>query len=388
MEILQKIKPLNLKDFLGNRVVVNNILKLLQEPLHDKKIILITSSDGGGKTLLIDLLFKEVDYNILLIKKECLKLLEVILTFINNKNILSYLNNKPKCVIIENIDILIESDKNIIKLLEDLYPHLEKKNILLIITCRLNEDRKVLDMKNKIEPFKLSYPPIKDVFSYLMKFELIDDDKLLHLVTKYKGSIRDIIMNLHTNDLEVEENNRFKDLNSFEIISKIYKNNHSINELLNIKDDISIISYLLYENIPDELNNNFNMKNNIVQNYQKINSLYNTACYIEKYMYSHMDWFLFDFINIIKLYGVTLILKELSLKKTIKNEPYRFSQIISKISHKNIMNMKMKKSEKNNNIDSMEIFLLVDKIPTELKIKKKFKEEINIINTYQKYFSQ
>jgi shikimate kinase len=406
MELLEKIKPTILKNIVGNKIQINFFLEVLKDENFSHKIILLVGPNGCGKTLISNLAFQELNFKVFDIQNEkhnLRELLNIITSFCNNRTIESFLNkNYRQCILLDNIDVLLATDRNIISLLENIYSCLEKNKIFLVITCKNNEEKKILELKNKIELIKINHPTIKDVFGYLSnKLDLleIDDDTLLKLVNKYNGSIRDIILNIGSNDQYIEIKNSFKDLTQFEIIKKISSQTHSLDELMTLlKDDINMVSYLLYENIPNELYTNYDFKNsktNIIKIYEKINQLYLYSSLFENYMYHNSQWTFYDLIQILKLHGTNIILNELHKKKTKKNIKYRYSQLISKLSHKNIMNKKIKGIYKNNNdISIYEMFVLSDKISVDnnintngLKRNKKYDlDECNFINTYQRYF--
>lgn len=414
MEFLEKNKPKRLKDFIGNRIQINYFLEVLKKQDDEsfkKKIILIIGPDGCGKTVLCNLIFNELNYNVLELRKDYTnkELMNLMTSFICNKSITSYFNkNRKKVIFIDNVDILLNTDRGIISLIEDMYKLLVQHNVILVITCKSNEEKKLIELKTKVEPIKINYPSIKESFAYLTimienykKNESIPYDHILNLVNKYKGSIRDVILNLFNNDTEYTDTMSFKDMNQFEIISKLYKNFHNLNELNSlINDDMNTISFLLYENFPEEISNIYDLrssKKGLLELYENMNDVYTSASILEEFIYRTMDWSLYDMIQMIKLFSINLIIHSLRKKVNIKTENYRYSQIMSKISHKNIMNKKVKNICVNNyDIDIMELITITDKIVKDKTIilssgrKKKEKmydtDECNFASTYLKYF--
>lgn len=407
MELLKQIEPLKTKDIVGNKLQIKQFIDILKNENYNSKIILLVGPDGCGKTTICNLIFNELQFNVLDVNKNTCNIKEIIpliSSFLSNNTITSFFNKKKKCVFIDNIDILFVTDRSVMSLLEEIYPLFQKYNIFLIITCKLHEERKITVLKDKVETIKISHPNIKDAYIFLSNTTddlnlNIDCTHLLETVTKYKGSIRDTILNLYTDDYEIVTNNAFKDMTQFEIIKKIYRKTNSNDDIYRLlQNDTNMISYLLYDNFPEELETNFDLKatkNTILDIYIQINNLYLNSSKIEDYMYHNSEWSLYNMVQLLKLQGTNIILTSLKRKKIIKDVKYRFSQMISKISHKNIMNKKIKDVYRNNNnIDIYEIITLADKISIDKNIntsgtrkqKKYDMDECNFINTYQKYF--
>lgn len=389
MDILELIEPKRINDVVGNKLQIKSLKEILNNDKHDKKIILIKGPNGCGKTTIVKLLIKELNYeyyDVPLLNKE---ILVQIKNFIEHRTIDSFFQKKKKLIFIDNIEL-----SNTI--LDDINSFAIKYNIFILVLCKNNEDKKILELKNKVEIIKINYPTVKDAFAYLsMKLSNIDpdinDDKLLLSVKKYNGNIRDIILNLYLTDNEYQMFHAFKDLNQFEMVKKLIYKRHSIDEIINLKDDITTVSFLLYENIPDELYTNFEVKKTeLMDIYAKLNTLFTTALIFEENMYKTVDWSLFELVCILRIYGCNVLVNSLSIKNKNKDLPYRFSQIISKLSHKNIMKKKIKNiTAQNYQFNIIETTLISDYISrNETKLDKKIYnlDECNFINTYQKYF--
>ena len=403
-DILIKYKPKNLQEVVGNKIQIKRIKDILNNINYDKKIIGIVGPSACGKSIICDLIFKELDFNVLDIsKKEQInskELTQLITNFVNNRTIDSFFKTIKKIIFIDNIDILLSIDKGIISSITNCLEILKKNNIFIVLTCNINDEKKILDFKKEIEIIKVSYPSIKDTFVYILeifekeKYE-IEGDKVLELVNQYRGNIREIILSLkdsnETHD-EVVKQNMFKDMNNFEIVKKLTGGNkYSIDDISSVlNDDTSMISFLLYENIADELYTNRDFKNTsilynktFIKSYLSINDVYIQSCIIEDNMYKSRDWSNYNLMNIMRIMTILNILNNVEKKKTYKDIKYRFSQLLSKLSHKNIMNKKIR-GINSNRFQIEELICIADKFDS----SKVSVDEHNFINTYDKYFSE
>jgi hypothetical protein len=250
---------------------------------------------------------------------------------------------------------------------------------------------------------------------------------LLQVSQKCRGNIREILLNLNSSldSLQAKmTEDTFKDLNNFEVTRKILSKNYKIEELQCYqKGDIGIVPYMLYENIPDELHTNYKFKKGknmptLIDYYIKVNNAFIDASQFEDKSYSTMDWQYFTYGNMLKMNSIHCVVNDIDKKATSKDVKYRFSQILSKTSHKNIMAKKVKGLSNNGNVSKMMIVNAVDIMTTQLKDcvissnnvkakKKKVKDDNTVacemvgiqssshivgdsnsfMNTYEKYFT-
>jgi hypothetical protein len=402
MDILKKIRPTKLKQVIGNRIQINRFLEVLKNGAFLQKIVVLIGPDGCGKSLISQLACEELGFHTLHVQNEyhsIKELPQLLHTFITNKTISCFFNQKRKVILFDNIDIFFHTDRNVLGIIDELYDTLVKFNVFMIITCKSTEEKKLLDaFKGKTEAIKINYPSIKDTFVYLSSCcDLgVDDDRILELTTQYKGSIRDIVLNLHLKDDELSDNVTFKDMTSFEITKKLFRRSHKMSEIMTLlHDDVQVVSYLLYENFPDEVGTNFDAKKNLLSLCNAMNRTFAIASSMEEFMYTHTDWSLYELILLLRIHGTNVLLKDVSRKNTTKDLKYRFSQMLSKISHRNILNKRIKNVIKlNQDLDIMECMMLTEiiskdkEVNTNVSSKKKTfdADECNLINTYQKYF--
>lgn len=421
MELFQFITPKTVDKFVANKLQIKSINEFLTTSRNSiKNILCIIGPNGCGKTTLCHLLFKKHNKQVLEIGKDNLVSTDIkqfLQSFVNNMTIDAILLKKEKVVFVDDIDILLNVDRLILSKLISLDKTLKDKKIKIVMTCSLNEERKITEHQKIIDIVKLCYPSYKDSYAYVMncfdRNEIEHDPKkILHVSQKCKGNIREIIINLETNNNDLNENSikeAFKDLNNFEITKKILRRNYSKADLDYFQQtDVGITPFMLYENIPDELDANYKFKRgksslSLIDYYKIINNNFIQASMFEEKAYSGQDWQYYEYANMVKLNTIHTVLESLEPKTTVKDVKYRFSQMLSKASHKNILAKKVKEVSNANNISNMMVLNAIDvhtqnTITThhnEPKSKKKTKqlnsimqssEITSLITTFEKYF--
>ena len=405
MDLLQHVTPSNLSSFVGNKMTISTISKLLNQfknkQAPSKNIICIMGPDGCGKTTLCNLLLQKYEFQVLEVGKDILtndNIKTMIDNFTNNKTIQQYLCNKQKIVFIDDIDVLLSIDRNIVSKITTFNKILKIKGICILVTCNSSIDRKLFT-DNEAEVIKLTYPSCKDSFSFIMhRFDIenieYNMEHLLLVVNKHKGNIRESVLNLeNTNtDLEIKGTERtFKDMNQFDIAKSLLSNSHTTDELdYLVKGDIGNLPYILYENYPNEIDANYKATN-ILDSYLKINECFIDAISFEEHAYASLNWNMIQYSNILRVKSFQWQVNNLERKATLKNVQYRFSQMRSKSSHKKILAKKVKtassrlQTSENNMIVAADTFARNSLKQKEAK-NPLLQEASCLMTTYEKYF--
>ena len=407
MDILRKIRPTKIVDFIGSKLQIRKISEILSDIDHSPTpIICMIGPTGCGKSLACELLLAQFGFEVLDIKAQSVNGSDInvlIRNFLSTKSIEFFFNRRQKIVYIDDVDVLLTTERNIIAIVAENIELVKSANTIFLMTCKTNEEKKLLTFKNNIGFVRLYNPNPKDTFVYLMNCEHVNipNEELLDIVNKHRGNIRDTVLNVHSSIIERERTyveNTFKNLSNFEIVKSLLTKSHSNEEIDHLlKNDTSLMSFMLYENIPEELYHNRNFRSTgttMLRTYLTINEFYSTSCDFEEYMYNSFDWNFVEYIARLRLMGITTELRKLPQKVRKKDNKLRYSQMLSKISHKNIMNKKIEGILFDNQaISYIELLYIINAVDEKLSIKSLktngtlTDDELNLINTYTKYFS-
>jgi adenylate kinase family enzyme len=415
MELFQYVNPVSIDKFVGNKIQIKCLNEFLNNPKSNcKNTLCVIGPNGSGKSTLCHLMFNKYNKQVLEIAKDNMvgsDIKQVLQNFANNMTMDTILFKKDKIVFVDDIDILMNIDRLILSKLINLEKILKTKQIQLVITCNVGEEKKINEYIKNIEVVKLTHPSYKDSYAYIMNcFDINniehDPQKLLGISQKCKGNIREIILNLETSSKDLEDKSTqdtFKDLNNFEVTKKILQRKYSMKDLNYFQQtDIGIIPYMLYENIPDELDTNYKFKRgknacSLIDVYKTINTNFIDASIFEENAYTSLHWQFLSYSNIMRMNSVHSVLHSLEQKANVKDTKYRFSQMLSKTSHKNILAKKVKEISNENNVSNMMIVNAVD-VQAQASINQPKKEKsvskknlsvevTSIVNTFEKYFT-
>lgn len=435
MELLETVSPKSIPQFVGNKVAIKALHEFMMSSNPTKNILCLLGPDGSGKTILSHLIMDSHKKQVLELGKDILygnDIQTVLHNFANNMTIESFMNKRQKVVFLDDLDILVNIDKMILSKILTANKLLKTKGIKILMSSNINDERRITDQPKEIEAVKLSYPFVKDTYVYIMRCfddHSIDHDpqQLLTIVQKCKGNIRDSILNLNCSESDLStkaQEATFKDMNNFEITRRILQNKCTSSDVETlIAGDPGVVPYMLYENLPDELDANYKFKKTkgspcLIDMYMQVNKAFSEASAFEDKAYCSMDWQYLSYANMFKLYSVHSTISTVEKKATAKDVRYRFSQLLSKISHKNIMAKKVKTLSSTANVSSSSMIVATDaharltaktridepEVKSTTKKTSRSKkgetvskrveaneviltpEETSIVNTYEKYF--
>jgi adenylate kinase family enzyme len=356
--------------------------------------VLLLGAPGTGKTLLAELVCRHANMNVLDVHKENISQID---PFRNNITIESFFDKRAKAIVLDDVDILIQNDKITVSYLVDLVKG-AGAGVFFIITCNINEEKKIGDLKKHVNVIRLTTPGIQETFDYITR--ILDQEKItydakaaMELVIKYKGNVRECFEQI-LHGTSFEHVSQFRNRNPSEIVEILLGNSISQKDACYLVDDeANIISCMYYENLPEEIHYNRYPKNQGLATllYKDVVAKYIESTALEKFMHTHNDWFLWDTVYMLRFIGATGIVAAVDRVDKPKEIPLRMSQALSKVSHKQIMNKKMRSILNGFSFENKVIMadVAVQKTTDPKQRKKDFSaDENNFINTYDKYFSK
>lgn len=287
--LIDEYKPMNYKDICGNKKNIDNIINWFSNwDNHKNKCMLLSGPIGIGKTLSIELICKNLKYDIIYYNNENL---DFLIKKTDNKSIY----NKRKVLIIDGCEFLDKYEINII--LNSIINNIIKSPIVLICNEKSEYMKNIVDLCYETRFTKLDINDIKPhIKKICLKEKIIKSDYEINKTILLKMfDIRAIIndINFYNNI----ESNVIKDL--FLNVDETY--NQIINNKkydLNIKinhyfDNYEQLDKYIYEN---EYINNDNIED--VYKHLDILSFSDTLCFREDELHTKIYKSLFNIVSI------------------------------------------------------------------------------------------
>ena len=409
------LENIDLNTLLERNVLAKQLEDLLYNITHStesniKKGIYINGPSGIGKTTFVVNLLKKLNYEVIYYDNSCKN--KNFIESLSNNNLstssvysLFYENSKKNVIVIDDIECLNSSDKNVLTFLIKLIRQKKTKKQKLesstdcpIIFINSGScDKKINELIGVTTAFNL-IKPNNNQLTILLKKLLSDyfnsnsnidnefilnnmlsflDNKLYNIkkiLFYYKNNMLNKILN---NTDNIINNNNNNNTNIKNITKNLLYKHHNFDTINNIlESDRTSIALLLHENIIKVINND----SQGLKIYLKILDNFSFCDYIDRYIFKKQIWQLTEINYITKIFYNNYILNEYNLFKNINLDNILFTKILTKYS-----------SEYNNYIflyNLMQTFLLEKKDLFSLFIENfdKYNNDINeIYYNYNNY---
>lgn len=252
---MDSIKPNCVKDLLGNKTSINNIIKWVKK--KDKKGCLLISGDVGmGKTAIIETILKEYKFDKIELQIDVMtpkKINEFFFKTNGYVNINNYFKKNveyidiPKIYFIDNIDL---ANKQTIKELINILKNKFNEKLICITNNKTDSKIKTLANQKNVDTILIKKTSTNTLVNFCNKHfekELVgtNEETLIKLIERCRYDIRKIIISIKFINGESDE--QFK---IYDSVKEVLSNkNLNINRLEKMyQHDVYLIPYFIHQN--------------------------------------------------------------------------------------------------------------------------------------------
>ena len=374
VSFLDRYAPKTFNDFLGNRMQKQQMRDFMRTKEPACKIIIGPS--GSGKTTFCTLLLKEFDvhiirptYDTFASHKEFMQFIE---TSLKTTTIMDMIQKRSKVLFLDDVDVLLSQDRYAGSYLVSLVQKIQNGdygNAKVIITCVSSDEKRLTDLKKKVDHMKLHNPPLGDCLLHVMNvldkegYE-VDEESLCDLIKNMQFNLRNILTNVFTCcDVEDEGNKRaYYDMNIFDIVQHVFQNApKGLDDLeIALSSDPTLISYMMYDNFREYIKAHYQVTpTEYYQAMMKVQSFYMDSSIIEADAFLNNEWDNIEWGNLIKCGSIRAFQNSLP-KKTTKTLPFRvnYTTIMTRASQHYCNMKKLERYATHNDIQPSNIALL------------------------------
>ena len=414
----KNLENIDLNSLLERNDLAKQIEELLYKITHSndsniKKGIYISGPIGIGKTTFVVNLLKKLNYEVIYYDNSCKN--KNFIESLSNNNLsinsvysLFYENSKKNVIVVDDIECLNSSDKNVLTFLIKLIRQKKTKKqklesstdcpiifinsgisdkkineLICVTTCfnliKPNNNQLTILLKHLLSDYFNNNINENNNNEFILNNMLLFLDNKLYNIKKilfyYKNNMLNKIFN--NTDNIINNNNNNNNNNIKNITKNLLYKHHNFDTINNIlESDRTSVALLLHENIIKVISND----SQGLKIYLKILDNFSFCDYIDRYIFKKQIWQLTEINYITKIFYNNYILNEYNLFKNINLDNILFTKILTKYS-----------SEYNNYIflyNLMQTFLLEKKDLFSLFIENfdKYNNDINeIYYNYNNY---
>jgi hypothetical protein len=355
---------ININSILNRNKIAENIKSFFinfeknKNDLTFKRGIYIYGNPGTGKTLFVEKILKELNYDIVKYDAGDIRNKSIIDTItkhnMSDKNVLSMLQKKVKKIVIimDEIDGMNNGDKGgLSQLIKLIRPKKTKKQKLEEITLNpiicignYHMDKKIKELMKVCNSYELKQPTYKEM-DVLLKTLMpsIDSDLKQNLLNYIQGDLRkfDSIINIYNKQHVLIKNEIIQNIfqpktyneDSKKITQRLINTKYDINSHNSIMNetDRTIVGLLWHENIIDVL-----AKQPCETAFPFYNKILDNMCfadYIDRITFQKQIWQFNEMSSMIKTFYNNKLYHETFQKKTKFNpSEVRFTKVLTKYS--------------------------------------------------------
>ena len=414
---INKYKPTNIKQIIGNCVQINTFTTWLNN-IHNNKnqSIIISGNQGLGKTLTIKLILESLNYIVRIINPNEIKDHRILDDFDDYYNFVNSIytkihfdknnsiNKKIALIFDETENITLTSEK---KYIMDIYKENNKLKSFPLIFISNNQHSKLLnDLKKNCIEIIFTNPHINELRQYVKKISALeniiwDSDNIIdRLINFSQNDIRRLLNLLQ--ELSFHATSKITDNKIDEFIKKSREKNIDVGlfdstaRILNNSLDYDIIMKLyqgekvllplmIHENYPKKvLNKTKDSWKTIITKIINISDSLSRGDNIETSIYTDQNWYLQNIHGFYTCLNTSYWInkKTNNINYNIEPTDIKFSSDLNKTSLKNINRKNIINLSKIINNKSNHEILMLNKICNHLIQNNKENEVIRILNGY------
>jgi DNA polymerase III delta prime subunit len=334
------------RDFVGNASVIQELNVALKTGANtDTAHYLILGPTGSGKTSIVELLARELGYEIIHVTQShfssCKQLEELLNNFLQNTTIERYFLPTKQLLFFDELDVMIDTFPRSSKLIVD---SIGRLNYPVVCTANISEERNLHEFSKLLKTVKLNKPSVKELFRYITGVcdshdVTIDEQRLLELIKSYKCDVRNIFQNTEqlncTGDIQTLKH-EFRELSLFEIHDRLLRNRRTLAEIDTFiqTEDSKVLSYLLLENMPTEIGKNRVIEGKLAEDTADwFRRAYRSFIYcdlMDTYMNRLVQWENMSLVNLVRLGYVNAVIHETPRKPAVHTSAFAFTPILTK----------------------------------------------------------